>query len=124
MRSASVNLSVVFVCRLNVVLPLAQVADLGLSRQNDGGKTVATKTCGRITHAAPELNREGRLSPAAGVSSCPLPLVRARAVVSAMLLYHVADMHKTAAGSVPPHNLPHAERQVKQCNCTLARQRR
>jgi hypothetical protein len=45
-----------------------QVADFGLSRHNPNKHTVATRTCGGITHAAPELIREGRLSPATGVA--------------------------------------------------------
>jgi hypothetical protein len=46
-----------------------QVADFGLSRHNPNKHTVATRTCGGVTHAAPELIREGRLSPATGVDS-------------------------------------------------------
>lgn len=48
-----------------------QVADFGLSRHNPNKHTVATRTCGGVTHAAPELIREGRLSPATGVAFAP-----------------------------------------------------
>ena len=48
-----------------------QVADFGLSRHNPNKHTVATRTCGGVTHAAPELIREGRLSPATGMASAP-----------------------------------------------------
>jgi hypothetical protein len=49
------------------VLWAGQVADFGLSRHSPNKHTVATRTCGGVTHAAPELIREGRLSPAIGV---------------------------------------------------------
>lgn len=41
-----------------------QVADFGMARQLESGSRINTFSCGTITHSAPELMDEGRLSPA------------------------------------------------------------
>lgn len=44
-----------------------KVADFGMARQLESGSRIDTMSCGTITHSAPELMDEGRLSPAVDV---------------------------------------------------------
>jgi hypothetical protein len=108
------NMSIFAFAQMSVELA-EQVADFGLSRHNPNKHTVATKTCGGITHAAPELVREGRLSLATGVAcmliACAAAAQVAQGLQSALHVQCASAAQRVLASAQHPAVL------MKLCSC-------